>query len=73
MSVERLNSEAIPRDKLMLALRNRRLVMEHRKLDKCLLCCSPDVNESALCIVCWSLLSDEEYKLGERWLCGVGP
>lgn len=71
--MDRLNSEGLPRDQLKLALKDRAVVEKHRKLDRCLLCCAPNVNEAALCHVCWSLLDDEELKLAQRWLIGVGP
>ncbi|MFY9235070.1 MAG: hypothetical protein WAO58_11505 [Fimbriimonadaceae bacterium] len=69
----RLNSEAIPRKDLALALRNRRLVREFRRIDKCVLCRRVGVNEAALCDVCYSLLNDEEAPLAEAWLRGGGP
>ena len=72
-TVDRLNSEGNPRDQLKLALSNRMLVEKNRKLDRCLLCCSSNVNEAALCHVCWSFLDDAEYEIARRWTIGVGP
>ncbi len=43
------------------------------KEDACLLCRTNKVNEAALCDTCYSLLDDEELKLAEKWLGGVGP
>jgi len=71
--VERLNSEGIPRHHLLFALKDRRTVMAARRIDRCLLCRRSSVNEAGLCEVCWTLLSDEELRQGERWLAGVGP
>jgi hypothetical protein len=70
---ERLNGEGIPRDTLPWALTQRRLVLRARSIDKCLLCCAPNVNEAGICEVCYTLLRPEEQGLAERWLAGVGP
>jgi hypothetical protein len=43
------------------------------KEDACLLCRSKGVNEAALCDACYALLDEEELKLAERWLSGIGP
>ena len=71
--MERLNSEGIPRDQLLHALKDRRMVLMARKLNSCLLCRRNSVNEAGLCNVCWALLNDEELKQGTRWVAGVGP
>ena len=65
--------KGIPRELLGLALRDRRSVMTARRIDSCLLCRRARVNESGLCESCWSLLSEEELRLGLRWLSGEGP
>ncbi len=69
----RLNPEGIPRDQLRYALSQRRFVMTARRIDACLLCRNPRVNESGLCEVCYALLTDEELRLASRWLSGEGP
>lgn len=71
--VERLNSEGIPRDSLILALRDRRAVLTARRINSCLLCRRPKVNEAGLCDICYSALDGEELKLATRWLQGIGP
>jgi len=71
--MERLNSEGIPRDQLLLALKDRKMVLTARRFDTCLLCRRRGVNEAGLCAVCWALLNDEELKQGTRWVTGVGP
>jgi hypothetical protein len=70
--VERYNSEGIPRDLLSVALKDRRAVLNARKIDKCLLCRAPKVNEAGLCPVCWVLLSDDEMALARKWTVGAG-
>lgn len=71
--VERLNAEAIPRRLLMQALLDKRLVPTFRRIDRCLLCRRPGVNEAALCSVCWALLEDDEMRQAQRWLNGGAP
>ncbi len=72
-SVDRLNSEGIPRWQLRAALRSAPAVRHARKHDSCLLCCAPKVNEAGLCHVCWAMLDDVELRAGERWLSGEAP
>lgn len=71
--MERWNPEAIPRHQLKFALTNPSYVKSARKVDSCLLCRNPKVNEAGLCDVCWSVLSDSELKLALRWLTGEAP
>jgi len=71
--VERLNSEGIPRHTLKFALRTSRIVREARRIDSCLLCRRPSVNEAGLCDVCYSALDGEELQLATRWLSGFEP
>ena len=71
--MHRLNSEGIPRDQLILALKDRRAVATARRINSCLLCRRIGVNEAGLCVVCYGMLNDEELRLAERWLRGVGP
>jgi hypothetical protein len=71
--VERYNSEGIARDLLQQALRDRRLVHQARRIDNCLLCRAPNVNEAGLCRVCWVLLDEEELQLAKSWMNGAGP
>lgn len=71
--MRRLNSEGIRREDLANALRDRRQVHEARRIDSCLLCRRPDVNEAGLCEVCYVLLSSEEADLAEAWLRGTAP
>lgn len=71
--MERHNSEGIPREKLSLALRDRKAVHEARRIDSCLLCRSPRVCEAGLCDACYGMLEGGELELAQRWLAGVGP
>ncbi len=71
--MERWNSEAIPRDQLRWALSNAEVIRKARRVGRCLLCRRDEVNEAALCQVCWALLSDEELAAASRWLIGVAP
>lgn len=71
--MDRHNSEGGPRETLKWVLTQRPHVMAARKIDKCLLCRAPRVNEAGLCNYCWALLRDDELKLGEAWLNGTGP
>jgi hypothetical protein len=71
--VERYNSEGIPRDKLVVALRDRRLVAEARRVGFCILCRRSPVNEAGLCEICYSGLDGEELRLATTWTSGAGP
>jgi hypothetical protein len=71
--MSRFNSEGVPRDALLWTLTQRDKVMRARKLDSCLLCCSPKVNEGGLCDKCMAIVTKEELKLVEKWMAGVGP
>ena len=68
-----MNSEGIIRENLMHALKDPRTVREAKRIDRCLLCRRPGVNDAALCEFCWALLDEDELKQGQRWLSGVGP
>lgn len=70
---DRLNSEGIRRDQLVWSLMQRRIVLTARRINSCLLCRRAGVNESGLCDVCFSLLSDEENRIARRWISGEGP
>ncbi|HWD39414.1 MAG TPA: hypothetical protein VG944_11225, partial [Fimbriimonas sp.] len=67
---ERLNSEGIRRDDLMVALRDRRQVMGARRIDSCMLCRRHNVNNSGLCEICYGALNGDEQRMAERWLNG---
>lgn len=71
--MERWNSEGIKLSQLAWALSQRHIVMEYRRLNKCMLCLRENVNEAALCSVCQSLLEPPHLSLAMRWLNGVGP
>lgn len=71
--MERLNSEGIRRQDLLWALGQVKVVMTARRIDSCLLCRRRGVDESGLCNVCGSALSDEEQSLVESWRRGTGP
>lgn len=71
--MERWNSEAIPREELAWALGRPDIVRAARRIDKCLLCRAPHVNEAGLCPTCWAILDEPDLTLAQRWLSGVGP
>lgn len=71
--MDRLNSEGIPRKDLLWALRQGKIVATARRMDSCLLCRRRGVDESGLCNVCVSALTDEEQVLVESWRRGTGP
>ena len=71
--MERSNSEGIRHDELNYALKNRRVVWMARRINACLLCRRPGVNEAGLCDVCYALLDEECLTLAGRWLSGLGP
>jgi hypothetical protein len=71
--MERWNEEGIPRESLLWALTQPRLVSEHRRIDRCMLCRRPRVNEAALCDVCHATLDHQELDQAEKWLAGIGP
>lgn len=69
----RLNSEGIRRDELAFTLKNRTKVLGARRIDACLLCRRPRVNEAGLCDVCYGTLDGEELELATCWLRGTLP
>ncbi|HVL38170.1 MAG TPA: hypothetical protein VM328_02155 [Fimbriimonadaceae bacterium] len=71
--MERWNSEGIPREDLRFALKDRRQVLLARRIDQCLLCRRPRVNEAGLCGACWAVLPEDDLRLAQRWLSGEGP
>ena len=71
--MDRVNSKGIPRQQLEWTLTQKRYVNKALREDACLLCRSRGVNEAGLCDTCYALLDDNELKLAERWLGGIGP
>ena len=71
--MDRINATGLRREQLVWALTQNRLVSAARKEDSCLLCRSQRVNEAGVCVVCFSMLTDDELKLARRWLAGTGP
>ncbi len=71
--MDRVNSQGIPRQRLIWTLKQPKIVKKAIKEDSCLLCRAPRVNDAALCEVCYALLGDDELKATECWLSGVGP
>lgn len=69
----RINSEGLPRDELIWALTQPELIRQSRRIDSCLLCRRPRVNEAALCDCCWATLDDEELRHAARWTMGIRP
>ena len=73
MEVERPNSAGVSPDELDFVLRDRRMVWMARRINACLLCRRPGVNEAGLCDICYALLGEELFTLAGRWLTGQGP
>ncbi len=71
--VERVNSQGIPLEDLKYVLLHARFVHKARRVNRCLLCCEPNVNEAGLCDACYTQLPEAEAKLAERWIAGVEP
>ena len=71
--MDRVNAQGIPRRQLKWTLTQRRHVNKARSEDACLLCRADGVDESGLCNTCYSLLDEDELKIAERWLGGIGP
>ena len=71
--MDRVNSQGIPRKQLLWTLTQHRHVLKAVKEDACLLCRTKGVNEAGLCDTCYALLNDEEIRLAEKWMSGVGP
>ncbi|MFM9873206.1 MAG: hypothetical protein ACKVQS_07045 [Fimbriimonadaceae bacterium] len=69
----RINPEGIPRDQLTWALTQARIVRAAVRIDQCLLCRDPHVNEAGLCVICWTYLTPEETELATNWATGVLP
>ncbi|HRJ26699.1 MAG TPA: hypothetical protein PLO61_04200 [Fimbriimonadaceae bacterium] len=71
--MERWNKEGVPRHQLEYVLTQPKMVAEAVRIDRCLLCRNPDVNEAGLCSVCVAVLNDRELELLHRWRSGIGP
>lgn len=71
--MSRIHREGVPRDDLLIALRTKSMVITARETDTCMLCCAKKVNDAGICQMCMPLVSDEELKVIERWMAGVGP
>jgi len=71
--MDRINDTGLRRNQLGWALTQAKIVGDARKRDSCLLCRSHRVNEAGVCVVCFSMLTDDELLLARRWLAGTGP
>lgn len=71
--MDRVNSQGIPRQRLIWTLAQVKIVKKAIKEDSCLLCRAKGVNDAALCEVCYALLDEAEFKAADCWLSGVGP
>lgn len=69
----RLNSEGIRREDLLWVLSQPSHVRTARRIDACLLCRRPNVNEAALCDCCWATLSEAELEAAVKWTMGAKP
>ncbi|MDI9641137.1 hypothetical protein QPK87_05595 [Kamptonema cortianum] len=65
--------EGIPRDQLIWSLNQERIVRTAIRIDRCLLCREPGVNESGLCLLCFSYLTPDERPHAEMWTMGAMP
>jgi hypothetical protein len=50
----------VPRDRVLLALQNPKLVANAVKRGKCFQCFAVDIDQTGLCLICRSFLTDEE-------------
>jgi hypothetical protein len=66
--MRRFNSRGVPREELVLALKNRELVRLARQRDQCLICLAPRVTKAGLCEGCLATLTDEELLYAVPWL-----
>ncbi|MBX3110500.1 MAG: hypothetical protein KF857_00700 [Fimbriimonadaceae bacterium] len=71
--MDRLSESGWPRHQLAWVLAQNKFVAEARRLDSCLLCRSPKVNEAGLCEGCYASLEPPDIDLAERWLAGAMP
>jgi hypothetical protein len=69
----RLNEEGVRPDQLIYALKDRKSVMDARRIDACLLCRNKRVNAAGLCEICYGALNGKELDQAVRWLSGQGP
>ncbi|MBA4293317.1 hypothetical protein C0431_10135 [bacterium] len=69
----RINPEGVPRDQLTWVLTQAKMVRDAVRIDRCLLCRDPAVNEAGICGVCWTYLTPEEVELATNWSTGVMP
>lgn len=69
----RWNTIGLPREDLLWALGERRIIKKALEEGACLLCKGTPVNEAALCDICWALLSEQELIVATKWVRGDGP
>jgi hypothetical protein len=61
----------VPRDRVLEALGNPRLVSNAVKISKCFQCYAEDVDVTGLCLICRSFLTDEERAAAQRYYDAV--
>lgn len=71
--LERYNEAGLYRDELLFALKDRKKVLEARRVDICMLCRRPKVNAAGICEYCYALLDGEELHTVTRWMIGGTP
>jgi len=69
----RVNSEGIKREDLAMTLRDHHRVRMARRIDACLICRRPRVNEAGLCDVCYGMIEGVELELATCWMRGTIP
>lgn len=69
----RWNAEGLPRNQLIWALSRPDIVGRFRRINSCMLCMARDVNEAALCEVCYGMLEGDELNAAVDYMAGVRP
>jgi hypothetical protein len=57
----------VPRERVLEALQNRRLVANAVKIGKCFQCYAEDIDVTGLCLICRSFLTDEERSVARQY------
>jgi len=61
----------VARDRVLLILQNPKLVAGAVKRGKCFQCFAVDIDQTGLCLICRSFLSDEERHAAQRYYDAV--
>jgi hypothetical protein len=61
----------VPRDRVLLTLKNPKFVANAVKRGKCFQCFALDIDQTGLCLVCRSFLTDEERAVAQVYYDAV--